>query len=80
MTIVTGARNAGWLVRSSASVRFENQGGVMKSEKKDIKPVCPHCEARVEKLVEVKHGWFATHKVYCCPKCEKIVGVSYHMP
>ena len=38
------------------------------------------CEARVENLIVVKHGWFADHRVYCCPKCEKIVGVSMHLP
>jgi hypothetical protein len=52
--------------------RFE-----MKTEKKDIKPVCPHCETRVESLIVVKTGWFADHRVYCCPKCEKIVGVNF---
>ncbi len=52
----------------------------MKIEKKDIKPVCPHCEARLEQLIVVKHGWFADHRVYCCPECEKIVGVNFQLP
>lgn len=48
----------------------------MKVEKKDIKPVCPHCNVRVDQLIVVKHGWFASNRVLCCPSCEKIVGVS----
>jgi hypothetical protein len=55
-------------------------GIVLKTEKKDFKPICPHCEARVERLLEVKSGWFADHRVYCCPKCEKIVGVNFRLP
>lgn len=51
-----------------------------KAEKKDIKPVCPHCEKRVERLIVVKHGWFADNRVYCCPHCEKIVGVNFNLP
>jgi len=50
----------------------------MKFEKKDIKPICPHCESRVEHLIVVKHGWFTQQRVYCCPRCEKIVSVSYY--
>lgn len=52
----------------------------MKTEKKDIKPKCPHCEARVDHLVVVKDGWFTLHQVYCCPECEKIVGMTYNLP
>ena len=52
----------------------------MKAEKKDITPVCPHCEQRVEKLVVVKSGWFTDYRVYCCPYCEKIVGVNMNLP
>jgi hypothetical protein len=51
----------------------------LKTEKKDLKPVCPHCEARVEHLIVVKNGWFADHRVYCCPKSEKIVGVNFRL-
>jgi len=54
-------------------------GVEMKTEKKDIKPICPHCEARVECLIVIKEGWFADHRVYCCPECEKIVGVNFSM-
>ena len=51
----------------------------MKIEKKDIKPVCPHCETRVEHLIQVKSGWFADNRVYCCPLCEKILGVNFSL-
>ena len=51
----------------------------MKTEKKDLKPVCPHCEVRVERLIVVKGGWFADHRVYCCPECEKIIGVNFRL-
>ena len=46
---------------------------------KDIKPVCPFCEAKLEKLVLVDTGWFSTHRVYCCPKCRKVLGTGYNM-
>ena len=44
--------------------------------KEDITPVCPHCEHRVKELIEVKSGWFARNKVFCCPHCKKIVGMG----
>jgi hypothetical protein len=58
------------------------KGGVKmkKAEKRDIKPICPHCEVRVEHLVEIKSGWFADKRVFCCPECEKIIGVSFRLP
>jgi hypothetical protein len=52
----------------------------MKTEKKDIIPKCPYCEAKIERLIVVKHGWFVSHRVYCCPECEKIVGVNFNLP
>ena len=48
----------------------------VKIEKKDIKPKCPHCSKLLDKLVEVKQGWFAANHVFCCPFCQKIVGIS----
>jgi hypothetical protein len=44
--------------------------------KKDIIPVCPHCEKEVGRLIQVKRGWFATNRVFCCPHCRKIVGMT----
>lgn len=44
--------------------------------KEKIKPVCPHCEQKLDKLIEVNRGWFSVNRVFCCPKCHKIVGMS----
>jgi len=52
---------------------------MVKVEKKDIKPICPHCEAPLSKLVLVDMGWFATHRVYCCPHCRKVLGMAYNL-
>jgi hypothetical protein len=48
----------------------------MKIVKEDITPVCPHCEKELEKLIEVSRGFFSVNRVYCCPHCHKIVGMS----
>ena len=45
-------------------------------ESQDIVPVCPFCEKPVAKLIEVKRGWFSVNRVFCCPHCHKIVGLS----
>ena len=42
----------------------------------NIIPVCPFCEQRLETLVEVKRGWFSVNRVFCCPFCHKILGLS----
>ncbi len=52
----------------------------MKTEKKDIKPICPFCESELDRLLEVKDGWFSDKRVYCCPKCRKILGVNFNLP
>jgi len=49
---------------------------MVKLEKKEIKPKCPHCEKEVDKLIEVDRGWFSINKVFCCPHCLKIVGMA----
>ncbi len=49
---------------------------MVKIEKEDIKPVCPHCQMKLAKLVEVKRGWFSINRVFCCPHCHKILGIS----
>jgi endogenous inhibitor of DNA gyrase (YacG/DUF329 family) len=48
----------------------------MKIVKEDIKPMCPYCSMPVDRLIQVKGGAFVTHRVFCCPHCRKIVGVS----
>ena len=45
-------------------------------EKQEFTPKCPHCERTVEKLVEVDRGWFFVQRVFCCPHCQKIVGMT----
>lgn len=45
-------------------------------EKKDFRPVCPHCEGSISKLIKVKHGRLVQHIIYCCPHCRKIIGVG----
>jgi len=49
----------------------------MKTEKKEIKPICPFCEAELDQLTEVKEGWFKDKRVYCCPQCRKILGICF---
>lgn len=48
----------------------------MKITKKKITPVCPHCEEKLTELILVVGGWFDVNRVYCCPHCKKIVGMS----
>ncbi len=45
-------------------------------QKKEITPVCPHCEKPVQRLIKVERGWFGIHAVFCCPHCKKIVGMT----
>ncbi len=47
-----------------------------KPDRPDFAPVCPHCGQEVDRLLEVKGGWFDTKRIYCCPHCRKIVGVN----
>ena len=46
--------------------------------KEDIKPVCPHCSQMVEEIIEVKRNWgaLAINRIFCCPHCHKILGMS----
>lgn len=49
----------------------------MKIEKEEITPICPHCSMPMDRLVQVKgSSFFVTHRVFCCPHCRKVVGVS----
>ena len=45
-------------------------------KKEEITPVCPHCEKQVEQLIEVNRGFFSVNRVFCCPHCHKIVGMT----
>lgn len=48
----------------------------LKIEQADITPICPHCDKEIEKLIEVSRGFMSINRVFCCPNCHKIVGVS----
>ncbi len=47
----------------------------MKIDREEIDPICPHCEMRVTRLIQVRRGFFAVNRVFCCPHCRKIVGI-----
>ena len=49
---------------------------MVKIDSEKIVPICPYCEQEVERLIEVKRGLFTTNKVFCCPHCRKILGLS----
>ena len=49
---------------------------MVKIGKEEIVPVCPFCDEQVERLIEVKRGWYTINRVFCCPHCRKIVGLS----
>ena len=42
----------------------------------EITPICPYCEQEVQELIQVKRGWFAINRVFCCPHCRKIIGMT----
>jgi hypothetical protein len=49
----------------------------MRIVKRPILPRCPFCDQRMDHLVQVKAGGFyVTHRVFCCPHCERVVGAS----
>ncbi|MFY0651265.1 MAG: hypothetical protein JXQ96_04495 [Cyclobacteriaceae bacterium] len=48
----------------------------LKIEREDIEPVCPYCEKKVTRLVEVKRTFFDITRVICCPECHKILGIT----
>ena len=49
---------------------------MLKIEKHEIEPLCPHCEKVVTKLIEVRRAWFSVNRVFCCPHCRKILGMT----
>ena len=49
---------------------------MVKIDVEKIRPKCPYCEAQIDRLIEVKRGFFAINRVLCCPACHKIVGIS----
>jgi hypothetical protein len=48
-------------------------------ERDDIKPVCPHCDKQLGKLMarKLQASFLSRRLVYCCPYCYKVLGVSH---
>jgi hypothetical protein len=47
-------------------------------EKKEVTPICPHCQQRLDEV------WFrklsstlGRRYIYFCPSCQKVLGVSH---
>ncbi len=45
-------------------------------DKEKISPICPHCEQKIDRVIMVNRGAFSIYQVFCCPKCEKVLGVG----
>lgn len=45
-------------------------------DKEEIDPICPFCDAKLDRLVQVSRGWFAINRVFCCPHCRKVLGMT----
>ena len=48
-------------------------------ERDDFKPVCPHCEKQLDKLLarSLQASILSRRLVYCCPHCHKVLGVTH---
>ena len=48
-------------------------------ERNDFRPICPHCEQELDRLVAPKltSSILSKRLVYCCPHCHKVLGVSH---
>ncbi|MFW6189949.1 MAG: hypothetical protein ACOC7T_05900 [Planctomycetota bacterium] len=48
-------------------------------ESDDFRPVCPHCEERLDHLLarKLSASFLSRRLLYCCPHCRKIVGVTH---
>ena len=51
----------------------------MKIVKEKIVPVCPYCEKKLQHMIEVDRGFWTLNRVFCCPHCSKVLGVSAGM-
>jgi uncharacterized protein with PIN domain len=46
--------------------------------KEDVRPVCPHCEAELEKIwMRELESVLGKRYIYFCPHCRKVLGVSH---
>ena len=47
-------------------------------ERNDIVPICPHCEAKLEKVYcRMLSSTFGKRYIYFCPACLKVLGTSH---
>jgi hypothetical protein len=47
-------------------------------EKKDIEPICPHCQQRLsEVFFQRLRSFLGRRYLYFCPGCHKALGVSH---
>lgn len=57
-------------VSSSTMIRID--------EKTNQTPLCPHCEADIERLLATKvESLLGVRYVYFCEQCRKVLGVSH---
>ena len=47
-------------------------------ERKDITPICPHCEQELEEVIRIKDAKLFLLKGFCyvCPHCKKVLGFA----
>ena len=47
-------------------------------EKRDVSPICPHCEAELRRVwMQELRGFLGRRYVYYCPECRKVLGLSH---
>ena len=47
-------------------------------ERNDIRPECPHCKQKIEKLYfQEIMGFLGKRYIYFCAMCNKVLGVSH---
>lgn len=50
---------------------------IRSTEKHDLKPVCPHCEAQIDEVYYKKiDSTFGKRYLYFCSKCNKTLGIT----
>ena len=57
-------------------VRYPRKGPRVKIRKEKIDPICPYCEKKMKHLVEIDRGLFSVNRIFCCPHCQKVLGLS----
>jgi len=48
-------------------------------ERDDFRPICPHCERELDRLIArpLTSSFLTKRLVYCCPNCRKVLGISH---